>query len=102
MKPTFEAVTKSRRDDAPESRSSRLRIIDCNYHSLALDGFNGRCLKPTVPSFRNISRQYFNSEARHSFAGEAIFFALIIITAAIPMIDGACAAIDLVRAIGAL
>ena len=102
MKPTFEAVTKSRRDDAPGFRLRRLPITDCNYHSVALDGFNGRCLKPKVPSFRNISRQYFNYEARHSFAGEAVFFALIIITAAIPMINGACAAIDLIRAFGAL
>lgn len=101
MKPTFEVVTKSRRDNAAELRASRLPITDCNYHSVALDGFNGRCLKP-VPSFRNISRQYFKDEARHSFAGEAIFFALIVITAAIPVINGLNAAIDLVSAFGAL
>jgi hypothetical protein len=76
--------------------------VDCNYHSIALGGFNGRCAKVSAPSFLNISRDYFRNEARHDFAGEAAFFAMIIVTTAVPLVSGAYAVIELCRAFGAL
>src|SRR5207244_11703444 len=61
----------------------RFPLIDCNYHSTTLSGYHGRCAKAAVPSFRDISRQYFQKEARHDFVGEAILFAILLITAAV-------------------
>jgi hypothetical protein len=80
----------------------RFPLTDCNYHSVTLRAYRGRCAKAAVPSFRNISRQYFQKEARHDFVGEAILFAILIITAAVPVVSGAYAILELCRAFGAL
>jgi hypothetical protein len=76
--------------------------VDCNYYSIVLEGFNGRCAKVSAPSFLNISRNYFANEARHNFIGEATFFAMIVATAAVAVASGAVAVIELCRAFGAL
>ena len=80
----------------------RFPLTDCNYHSVTLRAYRGRCAKAAAPSFRNISRQYFQKEARHDFVGEAILFAILIITAAVPVMSGAYAILELCRAFGAL
>ena len=80
----------------------RFPLIECNYHSVTLGGYRGRCAKPTVPSFRNISRLYFQKEARQDFFGEAILFSILVIAAAVPMVSGAYAIVQLCRAFGAL
>jgi len=66
-------------------------LIDCNYHSVTLSGYRSHCAKPLPPSFRSISRQYFQNEARHDFVGEAVLFAVLTITAAVPLVSGAYA-----------
>lgn len=81
---------------------TKLPSIDCNYHSIALGGFNGRCAKVSAPSFLNISRDYFANEARHNFIEEATFFAMMVVTAAVAVVSGAIAVIKLCRAFGAL
>jgi hypothetical protein len=80
----------------------RFPLTDCNYHSVTLGAYRGRCAKAAVPSFRNISRQYFQKEARREFVGEALLFAMLIVTAAAPLVSGAYAILDLCRAFGAL
>ncbi|HZA37629.1 MAG TPA: hypothetical protein VE486_00665 [Candidatus Baltobacteraceae bacterium] len=92
MKPTF-ITTRSQK---------RFPLIECNYHSAVLSDYRGRCVKPTAPSFRNISRAYFQKEARHDFFGETILFAMLSITAAVPLVSGGYAIIQLCRAFGAL
>ena len=92
MKPTF-ITTRNQK---------RFPLIDCNYHSATLSGYHGRCAKAKAPSFRNISRQYFQKEARREFVGEALLFAMLIVTAAAPLVSGAYAILDLCRAFGAL
>jgi hypothetical protein len=92
MKPTF-ITTRNQK---------RFPLIDCNYQSTTLSGYHGRCTKAKAPSFRNISRQYFQKEARYDFFGEAILFSMLVITAAMPMVSGAYAIIQLCRAFGAL
>jgi hypothetical protein len=79
-----------------------LPLTDCNYHSMALSAYRGRCTKAKAPSFRNISRHYFQKEARRDFIGEAILFAILIITAGVPVVSGAYAVLELCRAFGAL
>src|SRR5205823_2861564 len=61
----------------------RFPFTDYNYHSVTISGYRGRCAKSAPPSFRNISRQYFQSEARRDFIGEAVVFAMLIIIAAL-------------------
>jgi hypothetical protein len=52
-----------------------------------------------VPSFRNISRHYFQKEARRDFVSEAFLFALMIVLAAAPLLSTASALSELCRAI---
>jgi hypothetical protein len=91
MKPNF-ITTRSHK---------RFPLIECNYHSAVLSDYRSGCVKPTSPSFRNISRLYFQKEARHDFFGEAILFAMLSITATVPLVSGAEAVIQLCRAFGA-
>ena len=77
----------------------RLPVTDFNYHSVTLDGYNGRCAKTGEPSFHTISRDYFKDEARHDFLAEAIVFASILATAALPLLQGAQAVVHLIRTI---
>ena len=90
MKPTFTTARTGK----------RFPLIDCNYHSVTLSGYHGSCAKPAVPSFRNISRQYFEEEARHDFFGEAMLFAMLGITTMVPLVSGAYAILELCRALG--
>jgi hypothetical protein len=92
MKPTF-ITTRNQK---------RFPLIECNYQSATLISYHGRCAKPAAPSFRNISRQYFQNEARHDFVVEGIFFALLIVTATVPLVSAVSAVIQLCRAFGAL
>ena len=55
-----------------------------------------------IASFRNISGQYFQNEARHDFLVEAICFAVIIITAGVSLVSAAKAVIELCRAFAQL
>jgi hypothetical protein len=50
-------------------------------------------------SFWNIAGDYFNGESRHDFWSEATLFALITLTAALPLMNNLHALIEFVRAI---
>jgi hypothetical protein len=52
-------------------------LTDCNYYSVTLSDYRGRCVKPLAQPFRNISCQYFKREARRDFVGEAVLFAIL-------------------------
>ena len=77
-------------------------LTDCNYYSVTFSDYRGRCAKPVAQPFRNISRQFFQREARRDFVGEAVLFAILVITAAVPLVSGASAVIELCRALGQL
>lgn len=87
MKPT---LTKN-------SSGKEFPLLDYNYHSVALDGCNGHCLRP--PSLRSISREYFDKEAHRSFAAEAALFGIMIVTAAVPIVSSAFAVLELCRSV---
>ena len=80
----------------------RFPLTDYNYQSMTITGYRGRCAKSVAPSFRNISRHYFQKEARHDFVSEAILFAVLIIISSVAVASGAQAAVQLCRAFGAL
>ena len=79
-------------------KSNRSPMIDCNYRPMTLDGYRARCVKTGTPRFRNISSAYFQKEARQDFLKEAVCFAIIIITAAAPMVSATNAVAELCRA----
>ena len=82
-------------------QSSCFPITDYNYHSVALDGHNG-CSQKVSPSFLNISREYFKTEARQSFLAESAYFAAIVVTAAWPVAYGIYLVAHLMRMSGAI
>ena len=77
-------------------------LIHSNYSVASMPNFHGGCARRELPSFRNISGEYFRTEARGEFQREALAFALIAITAAVPLLSNAHALADLVRALGTL
>jgi hypothetical protein len=51
-------------------------------------------------SFWNITGEYFKNEARYDFGGEAALWAVLTLTAFLPLITNAHAVMEFVRAIG--
>jgi hypothetical protein len=74
-------------------------LVECNHQPLRLSEYHARCAKTKAPSFRNISRQYFQKEARLDFVGEAFLFATMIVLAAAPLLSTASALSEFCRAI---
>jgi len=74
-------------------------LVECNYQPMRLNGYQARCARIEAPSFRNISRQYFQKEARRDFAVEAFLFAVMIVLAAAPLLSTASALSEFCRAI---
>jgi hypothetical protein len=77
----------------------RSPITDYNYHSVAFGGSSGRYTRYPPQSFWKIAGDYLKDEARHDFQSEGMLFAVISITAALPLINNAHALIEFVRAI---
>jgi len=101
MKPTIETTDQSQKRDSSAIRAGRrLPITDCNYHSVALGGYKSNCARTGAPSFLNISRDYFKSEAGPSFVAEALVFAMIVLIAALPVIQTVYALAHFIRATG--
>jgi hypothetical protein len=94
MKPTLQIENLNQRG------SRGFPKTDYSYQCATLSDFDNCCGKGSV-SFRAISGDYFKSEARQDFVSEAVFFSLIILTSAIPIISSVHALADFVRAIGA-
>ena len=77
----------------------KLPFVDYHYHTANLENFTGRCAKTSSKSLRDISRDYFDSEANHAFLSDAAVFGALIVAVAVPIITGASAVIDLCRAL---
>jgi hypothetical protein len=90
-----------RRDsfDRAVGKYGRSPITDCSYQSAAFGESSGRFVHNSARSFWNITSNYLKNEARHDFQIEAILFALISVTAALPLINNLHALIEFVRAI---
>jgi hypothetical protein len=103
MKPTIlTACDASRRDPFdPAIRSRRMSLIaNYNYNSLTFESFRANCGRTSVRSFWNITGDYLKNEAHHDFLAEAALFAVVTITAFLPLISNAHALMEFVRAIG--
>ena len=100
MKPL--TLTAQRRRDSFDPALNKYRrspITDYNYQSVAFGEFGGRFVYNSPRSFWNIAGDYLKDEARHDFQAEALLFAFISITAALPLINNVHALIEFVRAI---
>ncbi|HZS19037.1 MAG TPA: hypothetical protein VFA51_14000 [Candidatus Udaeobacter sp.] len=83
-------------------KNNRSSLVDCNYRPMTLDGFRGRSVTTRTSRFWNISAQYFQNEARHEFLTEAVCFAIVVFTAALPLVSAAKAVAELCRAFAQL
>ena len=103
MKPTIQFDEKSSRDlsDRESRKGPAFPKTDYSFHAASVNG-GGRCFGSRRPSFRSISQDYFKNEAPHSFASEAAFFTVIVLTAAVPIISSVNALFHLVRSFGTL
>jgi hypothetical protein len=82
-----------------ERHGLRMPKIDCNYQVASMPNRGGRGRHASI---RAVSHDYFKNEARSLFATEAAFFSVIVITAAVPLINTALALVHLVRSIAAV
>ena len=88
MKPTTNAT--------PDKKT--FPLVDYDFQSTALGGFNGRCASKSN-SLRDISREYFDGEASRDLLGEVAVYGTLILSAAVPLVSGAFAVIELCRAV---
>jgi hypothetical protein len=95
MKPSSFSSQALRNGVRPAQRTP---VIDCHFQASYFYG--GHCFGTPAPSFRNISRDYFQNEARYSFIGEAVVFIAIIGTAVLAIGISAVAAFDFMRVLG--
>ena len=87
MKPTFQFNRTSRQRDAFASNRKRAVAPRIEYFfQPPSPEFSGHRSGDNA-SFRSISREYFQREARAHYATEALAFGLIAIIAAIPVIE---------------
>jgi hypothetical protein len=103
MKPTILTTCNASRRDSfdPAMRSRRMSLIgNYNYNSGTFESFRANCGRTSVRSFWNITGDYLKNEARRDFLGEAALFAVVIVTAFLPLISNAPALMEFVRAIG--
>ena len=100
MNPTLNSIRTSKRSEITAT-AKKFPVTDYNYQAITLDGYRGECAKTAAPSFLSISNGYFKNEARHDFVSEAAYFAIIVITTALPMLSNVHAMADFIRAVGA-
>lgn len=75
MKPVAQRI--DRQSDGEFSSGCRFPLIDFNYQSFSLDRFNGGSGDKPTNSFFDISRDYFQREARRNFLAEVAFFLVL-------------------------
>ena len=74
-------------------------FVDYNYQAPTLEKFTGHCAKTSSKSLRDISRDYFDKESNYDFLSDAAIFGTLIATAAVPIVIGLSAVIDLCRSL---
>jgi hypothetical protein len=80
----------------------RMPKIDQSFHVASMPSRGGHGNGSRHASIRAVSHDYFKNEARSMFATEAAFFSVIVMTAAVPLINTAMAMVHLVRSVAAI
>jgi hypothetical protein len=102
MKPTILTTCKaSRRDSFDPAMGSRhgSPISNDNYHSVTFEGLRANCGRASVRSFWNITGDYIKTKHGRIFPANALF-AVVVITAFLPLISNAHALMGFLRALG--
>ena len=69
-------------------------LVDYHYHAPMLNGPSAPCLQ-TSKSLRDITRDYFDTEADREFISEAAVFTALIAMAIMPIVTGIFAVLQL-------
>lgn len=85
-----------------ERHGPRMPKTDSGYQVASMPSRGGRHHGSRRASIRAVSDEYFKNEARSMFATEAAFFSVIVMTAAVPLINSATALVHLVRSFAVL
>jgi hypothetical protein len=80
----------------PDAR--KFPLVAYHYHAPMLNGSSAPCLK-TSKSLRNITRDYFDTEADREFISEAAVFTTLIVMAVVPIMTGISEMLQLVSAL---
>ena len=101
MKPIASTTPSSSHRDAFDRAVCKRRppITDYSYQSASFEDSSAHYAPVHVRSFWSITGDYFKHEARQDFRSEAALFAIITITAALPLINNLRALIEFGRAI---
>jgi len=102
MKPTIQFNEKRSRDHRDSHWGSAFPKTDYSFQAGSVANGRGRGFGACRPSFRAISQEYFENEAPRNFASEAALFVVIVMTAALPIINSASALVHLVRSFATL
>ncbi len=86
MKPTI----------TPEKNGRKFPFVEYDYQASDLQNLTGRCARLSN-SFRDISRDYFETEENKDFLSNAAIFFALIASALIPIAASASEVIHLVR-----
>ena len=80
------------------SGTQKFPLVDFCYHAPMLNPSSAPCVKRSN-SLRDISRDYFDAEANREFTTEAAVFGTLIVMAIMPIVAGASAVVQLLRAL---
>jgi hypothetical protein len=69
-------------------------FVEFEYQASSLENLTGRCAKLSN-SFRDISRDYFETEENKDFVSNAAIFGALIVSALVPIAAGLSAVIQL-------
>ncbi|MDQ2867489.1 MAG: hypothetical protein M3R59_03615 [Verrucomicrobiota bacterium] len=100
MKPQSPIQSNSKRADTTTPGASIFPLTVCHYHANTLPALRGSCARPLLPSFRNISRDYFRKEAASEFGLEMIAFIAITLTAGVAVVSSAHALMQIMQGPG--
>jgi hypothetical protein len=78
----------------PDAR--KFPLVEYHYHAQTLSSSSARCTK-TSKSLRDISRDYFDAEAKHDFLSEAAMFTALVLMSIVPVVTGASGVLELFR-----
>ena len=96
----FSLETKGKENMKPtintNKNARKFPFVDYQYQASSLENLTGRCEKLSN-SFRDISRDYFDTEENKDFLSNAAIFVALIGSALIPIAASASAMIHLVR-----
>ena len=105
MKNTPQIQNLDQRDEAnprAERHGSEFPQVSCNYQSSQLTGHCGTPANFQHPAFSEISQEYFADEAARGFLVDTGIFGVLLLAAALPILNGVEAVAALIQTAGVL